>query len=100
MIGFSGSFNSQISRTIIFWKRIHSKTKFLNEKNVIRDMLYTVCSFIDIFNNVKSHKIRINRIGTNPLEHSFGMVRMRSKDHHNAQRFIKEVNNINSLRNI
>lgn len=42
----------------------------------------------------------MNRICTNPLEHSLGVVRMLSKDHHNAQCFIKEVNYINSLRKL
>ena len=51
---------------------------FEMKKQVIRDMLSTLCSFIDIFNSAQSSEIHLNRIGTNPLEHSFGVVRMRS----------------------
>lgn len=39
----------------------------------------------------------LNLLGTNPLEHAFGIIRMRSKDRRNSQRFINEAGKINAL---
>lgn len=42
----------------------------------------------------------MNRLGTNPIEHDFGIIRMRSKDHHRAERFIKEAEKVNALQKL
>ncbi len=73
---------------------------FSMKSNIIRDLLSTVCTFIDILTYSQNVQLHLNRIGTYPLEHTFGVVRMRYKDHHNAQRFLSEVNNLNALRKI
>ena len=73
---------------------------FTMKSNIVRDLLSTVCTFIDILTYSQSAQLHLNRIGTNPLEHTFGVVKMRSKDHHNAQRFLSEINNLNALRKI
>ena len=73
---------------------------FSMKSNIIRDLLSTVCTFIDILTYSQNAQLHLNRIGTYPLEHTFGVVRMRYKDHHNAQRFLSEVNKLNALRKI
>lgn len=73
---------------------------FSMKSNIARDLLSTVCTFIDILTYSQNAQLHLNRLGTNPLEHTLGVVRKRSKDHHNAQRFLSEVNNLNALRKI
>lgn len=70
------------------------------KKNIIRDCLSTVLTISDILNLPNLTNIHLNRLGTNPLEHTFGIIRMRSKDHHNSQRFINEAGKINALKNL
>ena len=67
---------------------------------IIRDCLSTVLTILDIINLPNLTNVHLNRFGTNPLEHTFGIIRMRSKDHHNSERFIKEAEKVNSLKKI
>ncbi|KAK8837685.1 hypothetical protein M9Y10_036220 [Tritrichomonas musculus] len=68
--------------------------------NIIRDFLSTVLRLLDILNLSNLSDIHLNRLGTNPLEHAIGIIRIRSKDHHNSERFIKEAGKINALINL
>lgn len=79
----------------------HHLTSYPNhiafKQNIIRDCLSTVLTILDILNLPNVTIIHLNRLGTNPLEHTFGIIRMRSKDHHNSKRFILEAGKINAL---
>lgn len=37
-----------------------------------------------MLNKNENNQIYLNRLGTNPIEHDFGIIRMRSRDHHKA----------------
>lgn len=64
------------------------------------DTFSTLISICDIFNKISNGQIHINRFGTNPIEHDFGIIRMPPKDHYKAKRFIQETSKINIIRRL
>lgn len=81
-------------KNIIFNGQIQYKNQLIN------DSFSTLISICDILHKNPNIKIHLNRFGTNPVEHNLGMIRMRSKDHHKAERFIKEASKINAMRQL
>ena len=80
--------------TSLFKGQIKYKVQLTN------DTFSTLISICDIFNKISNGQIQLNRFGTNPIEHDFGTIRMRSNDHHKAERFIQEASKINSIRKL
>ena len=48
----------------------------------------------------KKRQVYLNRLGSNPLEHTFGMIRMRSRDKDSWENLQKKVGHIQLLRRI
>lgn len=67
---------------------------------LINDTLSTLISICDIFNKISNGQIHINRFGTNPINHNFGIIRMAPKDHYKVQRSIKETSKNNMIRRL
>ena len=70
------------------------------KSQVITDSLSTSATFLEILTIKNVEEIHLNRLGTNPLEHAFGTIRMRCRDHHRSTRFISEAGKINAIRRI
>lgn len=70
------------------------------KNQVTTDTLSTIVTFLEILNIKNVEEIHLNRLGTNPLEHAFGTIRMRSRDHHRCTRFINEAGKLNAIRRI
>ena len=69
--------------------------KLKNERHVIafdaafcREFCNTVCGILKILGKVNG-TVSLNRIGSNPVEHLFGMIRMRSKNVHSYDKMLK-----------
>ena len=71
----------------------------LFNNRLIDDLLTTVLS-INTCLNTFSGVVSLNRIGTNPLEHHFGLLRIRCHFNHSYEKFIKEEAKINVLHEI
>ncbi|KAK8899972.1 hypothetical protein M9Y10_002295 [Tritrichomonas musculus] len=76
------------------------KKQIQMKPNIIRDALSTLISICDILHLNSIEMIHMNRLGTNPIEHDFAVIRLRSKDHNRAQRFINEAAKINALQKL
>ena len=70
------------------------------KSQVTTDTFSTIATFLEILNIKNVEEIHLNRLGTNPLEHAFGTIRMRSRDHHRCTRFIREAGKVNAIRRI
>lgn len=82
----------------------HSKQKgkgkcVLFDLRLINDIESTALTINSIINN-EAGLISLNRIGTNPLEHHFGLLRIRSKYHHTFERFLNEEKKVSILHEI
>ena len=73
---------------------------FTYKIQLTNDTFSTLIYICDIFTKISNEQVHLNRFGTNPIEHDFGMIRMRSKDHHKAERFIQEASKINAIRQL
>lgn len=80
------------NKNLIFPNQLKMKAQ------IIRDGFSTLLSLCDILHKKSGNQqIHMNRFGTNLLEYDFGIIRMRSKDHHRADRFIIKATKINAL---
>lgn len=79
---------------ILFYRQIQYTNQLVNDSF---SKLISVCHILYKNPNIQIH---LNHFGTNPVEHNFGMIRLRSKDHHKVDRFIKEASKINALRQL
>ena len=70
---------------------------FLYDKNLLIDTKGTITSLLKIFKNEKG-KISLNRLSTNPLEHSFGILRMKARNHDTIDKFINDIKRLNFIR--
>ena len=61
----------------------------LFDLNLIDDLLTTSLSINTVLNS-NYDVISLNRIGTNPLEHHFGLIRLRCKFKHDFEKFVEE----------
>ncbi|KAK8883713.1 hypothetical protein M9Y10_042811 [Tritrichomonas musculus] len=61
----------------------------LFDLNLIDDLLTTTLSINTVLNS-NYDVISLNRIGTNPLEHHFGLIRLRCKFKHDFEKFVEE----------
>ena len=61
----------------------------LFDNGLINDLLSTLITLNTII-NTKTGIVSLNRIGTNPLEHHFGLLRLNSKFKHNYENFLKQ----------
>jgi hypothetical protein len=69
-------------------EKIHgSRYATLYTRQQLRDALNTLYSLIVILRNSDS-PVRLNRIGSNPLEHAFGKTRLRCRDINTMRNFI------------
>lgn len=66
---------------------------------IISDLLTTILS-INTCLNTFSGLVSLNRIGTNPLEHHFGLMRLRSKFDHSYENFLQEESKVKVLHEI
>ena len=64
--------------------------------SLIDDILTTILTINSILNQYHE-KLSLNRIGTNPLEHHFGLLRMRCKYKHNFNNILQNEKRINIL---
>ena len=69
--------------------------KLKNDMHVIafdaafcREFCNTVCSVLKVLSKVNG-TISLNRIGSNPLEHLFGMIRMKSRSVHTFDKLLR-----------
>ena len=56
---------------------------------ISKDLLTTILAINTVINNFEG-LVSLNRIGTNPLEHHFGLLRIRCKYDHSYNNFIEE----------
>ena len=61
----------------------------LFDLNLIDDLLTTTLSINTVLNS-NYDVISLYRIGTNPLEHHFGLIRLRCKFKHDFEKFVEE----------
>lgn len=66
---------------------------------IINDLLTTLLTINSFLNNFKC-LISLNRFGTNPHEHHFGLLRIRCKFDHSYQKFVKEATKVKVLHEI
>ena len=69
----------------------------LFDGNLIDDMLATILT-INTLLKTKTGIVSLNRMGTNPLEHHFGLLRINSKFKHNFENLIKQQRKIELLK--
>lgn len=79
--------------------QIGSAKCILFDMNLIDDLISTGLVINSILNNFYG-LVSLNRIGTNPLEHHFGLLRIRCKFQHNFDRFIREEKKVELLSEI
>ena len=65
-------------------------------KKIIHDIMSTIISLDSIINNY-SGDISLNRIGTNPLEHHFGLLRLKCQYNHEFENIILNEEKIQIL---
>ena len=66
---------------------------------IINDLLTTIISINSVINNFEG-SVSLNRIGTNPLEHHFGLLRLRCKFNHSFSNFVEEECKVKLLHEI
>ena len=95
-----------------YYKKLYEKTSkteranligknktVLFDLNLIDDILTTTLS-INLILNRNYGIISLNRIGTNPLEHHFGLIRLRCKYKHDYDQFVKKEVEVEILHQI
>ena len=71
----------------------------LFDTNLINDIISTAISINSVINGFQG-TVSLNRIGTNPLEHHFGLLRIRCKFNHNFEKVTKEETKLKVLHEI
>ena len=92
-----------------YFKTMYEKTKrgeaacqtgsskcILFDMNLIDDLISTGLVINSVINSCYG-LVSLNRIGTNPLEHHFGLLRIRCKFQHNFDRFVHEEKKVELL---
>ena len=67
------------------------------DKNLLIDTKGTIISLIKFLNREKG-AFSLNRLSSNPLEHSFGILIMKAKNHDTIDRFINDIKRLNFIR--
>lgn len=68
----------------------------LFDPDLIDDLMTTAITINSIINNIAG-VILLNRIGTNPLEHHFGLIRLMCHFQHNFEKFVREEQKVKIL---
>lgn len=63
----------------------------LFHESLMADTISTVSSILVLISNENNTDIYLNRVGSNPVEHFFGHIRIRSKNQHIYTRLVKEI---------
>ena len=69
------------------------------DRNIADDMIST-CISINSFINLYKGNINLNRLGSNPIEHHFGLMRLKAKFKHTFDVFIKNEYKIKLMERI
>lgn len=72
-------------------KSSKSKSVRLFSSSLAKEFCNTAASLLGIIHRFNG-TINLNRVGTNPLEHTFGLIRMRSRYKHTYQNMLKSLN--------
>lgn len=75
-----------------------NKTSVLLFDTALMDDLITTLLTLNTIICTQTGAVSLNRIGTNPLEHHFGLLRLRSKYKHNFENMIKQQNKIELMK--
>ena len=78
-------------------KAYFERFSLLYDRNLLIDTKGTIASLLKIFKNEKG-EISLNRLSTNPLEHSFGILRMKARNHDTIDKFINDIKKLNFIR--
>ena len=74
-----------------------SHFSYLYDNNLITYTKGTIISLLKIFKSEQG-LISLNRLSSNPLEHSFGVLRMKAKNHDSINKFISDIKRVNFIR--
>ncbi len=69
-------------------QQVNTSCVVMFDRNFADDMIST-CISINSFINLYKGNINLNRLGSNPIEHHFGLMRLKAKFKHNLDVFIK-----------
>ena len=75
------------------------KDCILFNNGILNDMMCSLITINSILNNIKG-TVSLNRVGSNPLEHHFGLLRIRCKFDHRYSNFIKQEAKVNAFHEI
>ena len=67
------------------------------DNNLLIDTKGTIISLSKIF-NIEKGEYSLNRLSSNPLEHTFGILRMKARNHDTIQKFISDIKRLNFIR--
>ena len=65
--------------------------------NLLTDVKGTIISLLKLF-QLENETFSINRLSSNPLEHSFGILRMKARNHDSINKFINDIKRVNFIR--
>jgi len=80
-------------------RRSNHAIVWLFQNQLMKEMCNTIFVLISALESVNG-KLYLNRYVSNPLEHTFGMIRMKSRNRHTFDRMIKSIGEIELVRRI
>lgn len=82
---------------LMLCKAYFNRFPMFYDKNLLIDIKGTIISLLKIF-KMEKEKFSLSRLSTNPLEHSFGILRMKARNHDTIDKFINDIKRLNFIR--